>query len=262
MIIDFILFAVTGAIAGTAAGLLGIGGGMIVVPCLAFAFTYMGMDSSSIMHMASATSLAAMLFTASMSTYSHNKREAVIWPVFRQLLPGVILGTIAGILLASVLSTSVLKIIFGIFLLLIAVRMFVAYVPKATRSLPGPLGKFGVAIIIGAKSGLLGVGGGALTVPFLTHCNISIRKAAGTSAACGLPIALAGTISAMVTGWHADPGAVYTIGYVFWPAAIIIALFSMGFIFVGARLSHILPVATIKRIFAVVLLLAAINLLY
>jgi len=262
MIIDFILFAITGAIAGTAAGLLGIGGGMIVVPCLAFVFTHTGLAPESIMHTASATSLAAMVFTASMSTYSHNKREAVLWSIFRRLLPGIIIGTVLGMFLASTLSTEVLKIIFAIFLLLIAIRMFLNYKPKVARGLPGSLSKFGIAMAIGGKSGLLGVGGGALMVPFLIHCNIPIRKAAGTSAACGLPIAIAGTLSAIITGWHVDPGELYTFGYVFWPAALIIAIFSMSFVFLGAKLSHVLPVNTIRRVFAVVLLLAAINLFY
>lgn len=262
MLIDYLLFAITGAVAGTAAGLLGIGGGIVVVPCLAFVFTRLGMPHASIMHLASATSLAAMIFTASMSTYSHYRRGAVLWPVFRQLLPGVITGTILGILFASVLSTAVLKIIFGLFLLLIAFRMFFSYKPKASHGLPGPLARFSVAAVIGGKSGLLGVGGGALMVPFFSYCNISIRKAAGTSAACGLPIAITGTISAMITGWYSIPHEMHTIGYVFWPAALLVAIFSMSFVFVGAKLSYVLPILTIRRIFAVVLLLAAINLLY
>ncbi len=261
MLVDLILFAITGSVAGTLAGLLGIGGGMIVVPCLVYIFTYIGMPEASMMHAASATSLSAMIFTSSVSAYSHYKREAVLWPVVKKLLPGIVTGTILGMLLASLLSTAVLKIIFGIFLLFIAFRMFVSFKPKPSRELPGPLGSFGVASLIGGKSGLLGVGGGALMVPFFTYCNISIREAAGTSAACGFPIALVGTLSAIATGWHHDPGDFYTFGYVYWPATLAVALFSMVFVFLGAKLSKIMPVTIIRKIFACVLVLAALDLL-
>jgi len=214
-----------------------------------------------VMHVATATSLAAMVFTATSSAWSHNRRGAVKWDLFRQLLPGVIIGTILGALLASMLSTTHFKIIFALFLAVIAFHMLLLIKPKVSRKVPGKLSINSVAVTVGAKSGLLGIGGGSVLVPFFTWCNISMRRASGTAAALGLPIAITGTISTIITGWHLSNASPFMLGYVYWPAALTVALASVGSVFLGARLSLILPVGIIKRIFGVMLLLAAINLI-
>lgn len=258
---EFTIFALIGALTGISAGLLGISGGVIVVPLLAMTFQNFGINGHVVMHMAVATSLAAMVFTAASSTYSHNRRGAVIWHVFWQFLPGIIIGTILGVLFASLLSTQILKYIFVIFLILIAIGMFFSFHVFARHHLPKPLGMSFVGLFIGAKSGLLGVGGGAITVPFLTWASIPMRRASGTAAACGLPIAIVGTISTIYTGWGVTQVSHYTLGYVYWPAAMMVAASSMLCVFIGSKLSLLLPTILIKRIFAFVLILAAINLL-
>jgi len=260
MIIELLLFAITGMLAGTAAGLLGIGGGMIVVPCLVFILSYYGIHLHVVMHVAVATSLAVMMFTATASIHSHHQRGNVLWPVFYQLIPGIIVGVIMGAIFADFLPTDVLKVIFAIFLILVAIRMFIIFVPKPHRQLPGPWPRRGFASLIGLKSGLLGVGGGALTVPFLIWCNVPMKNASGISAACTLPIAITGTIVTIITGLNNTHNH-FSLGYVYWPAVITIALFSVLFVRLGARLQTMLPVNTVKRIFAVLLLIAAINLL-
>lgn len=261
IITEFLLFASTGALAGIAAGLLGLGGGVIVVPALAMIFASFGFNHTIVMHMATATSLAAMVFTAASSAFSHHVRGAVKWEIFWRFLPGVIIGTIMGVLLASVLSTTLLKVIFALFLTFIAFHMLLLIKPKMSRRVPGKLSSYGVAAAVGAKSGLLGVGGGSVMVPFFTWCNISMRRASGTAAAVGLPIAITGTISTMITGWHVSTHTPLMLGYVYWPAALTVALTSMGFVFIGARLSLILRVRIIKQIFGIMLLFAAFNLI-
>ncbi len=261
MVLTLILFAVIGAFAGLSAGLLGIGGGIIVVPGLAFIFGSFHFPNSIIMHMAAGTSLAAMIFTASASVYSHHKRGAVLWPLFYKMLPGILVGVIAGAILADILSSHILEIIFGIFLIIIAVRMFLLAKPKPTRGLPGPIWLSVISFVVGFKSGLMGIGGGALIVPILTYCNVPMRQASGTSAICGLPIAIVGTIAFLFTGLDAHNLPQWSTGYIYWPAALAVAIFSVIFVYVGGKLALRLPVNTLKRIFAVILAVMAIKLL-
>lgn len=256
-------FLLLGAVAGTLSGLLGIGGGLIVVPSLAFLFQWLGMPVDVIMHMAAGTSLAIMIVTTTRSLRSHLKRRVEFWPIYRQLLPGVVVGTVIGAFIAHWLNSQVLSLIFGFFVLIVAIRSWLDHHHTETRRrLPGFWGMNTAGVLIGAKSGLLGVGGGALTIPFLTFCRVDMRKAVVVSAATGLTVALVGTAVFILNGLGVGHLPRYSLGYVYWPAWFPVALGSVLMAPFGAKWSHDLPVVTLQRVFAICLLFIAARLLY
>ena len=254
-------YLILGLGAGVLAGLFGVGGGLVMVPVMVYLFQTAGMPNSIVVHMAIGTSLATIMLTSLASIYAHHRHSAVLWPVFLRLTPGIVVGAMMGAAIADVLSNQGLRRVFGIFELLIAAHMvFTPTAPpkllpdaKTWRSVPGPLGMGLAGTIIGSVSAIIGIGGGTLTVPFLTWCNIPLRKAVATSAACGLPIAITGTAGFIIAGWHATTIS-YASGYVYWPAFASIGITSMLFAPVGARLAHTLPVPILRRLFALLLL--------
>ncbi|OQW93854.1 MAG: hypothetical protein BWK79_08940 [Beggiatoa sp. IS2] len=249
-----------GLVAGTLAGLLGVGGGVIIVPVLVWLFhDHPEIPTAHLMHMALATSLATIVFTAISSIRAHQQRQAILWSVVWQLTPGIIVGTVLGASVASFLSSDTLKTVFALFLLLIAGQLGFGAHPASHRQLPQWLGTTFTGLIIGKISALLGVGGGSLTVPFLVWCNVPMRHAVGTSAACGLPIAIAGTLGYIVMGWHNSPA--WSTGYVYWPAVAAIVPTSLLFAPVGAKLAHSIPVTVLKRFFAVFLAIVSVKML-
>lgn len=255
------LYLLVGAGAGLLAGLLGVGGGLLLVPALAFSFAKLGFHPAHIMPMALGTSLGAIVLTALSSLYAHQRRGAVLWPVFKGLAPGLLLGALAGAALASLIGSSTLRTVFGVFELLVAAQMALTWAPAAHRALPGRWGRSVAGAVIGALSALLGIGGGTLSVPFLVWCNITMRQAVATSAACGLPIALAGAAGYALQGWHLSGLPNGTTGYLYWPALIPVTLASMATAPLGARLAHTLPTPLLKRLFAGVLAVIGVNML-
>jgi uncharacterized membrane protein YfcA len=241
-----------GAFAGTLAGLFGVGGGLVIVPVLVAIFRAHQLPPEVIVHLAIGTSLATIAITSLSSVYAHHRHGAVLWPVFTRLTPGIIVGALLGAVIADSLSGFALKRVFGVFELLVAAQLAFGRTPAAHRTLPGPVGSGVAGVMIGTVSAVMGIGGGTLTVPFLAWCNVHLRNAVATAAACGLPIAVAGAAGFMVTGWHAT-AVPYASGYVYWPAFGGIVLASVVFAPVGARLTHRLPVATLRRFFAVFL---------
>ena len=190
MNIYFLFYPFIGIFAGLASGLLGIGGGLIVVPALAFVFTLASVPPFEIMHLAAGTSLAVMIVTAISGMIAHHRLKNILWPIFFRLLPSILIGVIVGAIFAGSLNTRWLEIIFGVFLLFISITMFSLAQPKLTRCLPRwPLLSL-MGFVIGGNSGLLGVGGGAVTIPLLTYCNVSMRNISGISIACALPISI------------------------------------------------------------------------
>jgi uncharacterized membrane protein YfcA len=255
------VYLVVGAVAGVLAGLLGIGGGLVIVPMLVFCFTWQGVSQESIMHIALGTSMASIIFTAVSSFMAHHRRGAVRWVVVRRIVPGILVGTFLGTIVASSLSTEFLKGFFGLFLYYVAIQMLVDKKPRASRDLPGNAGMFGVGNVIGVVSSLVGIGGGTLSVPFMMWCNIPVHHAIGTSAAIGFPIAIAGTAGYILNGWNVATVPQYSIGYIYLPALAGIVAASVLTAPLGVRLAHSLPVSRLKRVFAVLLLVVGTRML-
>jgi uncharacterized membrane protein YfcA len=199
--------------------------------------------------------MASIIFTAASSFLAHHRRGAVRWLVVRRIVLGIFAGTFLGSCLAARLSTNFLKGLFVVFLFYVASQMSLRKKAKPSRQLSGQLGMFGVGNLIGGFSSLVGIGGGTLSVPFMTWCNISVHEAIGTSAAIGFPIAIAGTIGYIYNGWHAVNLPAYALGYVYLPAMTGLVVTSVLTAPIGVRLAHSLPVDRLRRIFAVLLLI-------
>lgn len=251
-----------GCAAGIIAGLLGVGGGIVVVPALYFLFTAQGLPHDHIMQLALGTSLATIVFTSVASFRAHDKRGAVRWDIFKSITPGIIVGSLIGSWIAAQLSTKFLKAFFILFLYYVSVQMLLNIKPKATRQVPGTSGMFAAGGIVGLVSNLVGIGGGTMTVPFFTWCNIPIHVAVGTASAIGFPIAVTGVIGYLANGLRVDGLPSLSIGYIYLPALIGIVATSMYTAKYGAKLAHALPVGTLKRVFALFLLAMATKMLW
>ncbi len=257
-----VLYSAVGAFAGFVAGLLGVGGGLIIVPALVFAFSAQGLAPAIIVHLAIGTSLASIVATAVSSMYAHHRHGAVRWPVFWRLTPGIVIGALLGAAIADALPSHDLRIIFGVFELIVATQMALQLKPAPHRDLPGGMGMGVAGGVIGAVSAVVGIGGGTLTVPYLVWCNVPMRIAVATSSACGLPIAIFGALGFVIAGWGDGMLPPGSTGFVHWPALAGIAIASVLFAPLGARLTHRLPAALLRRIFAVFLAVLGIRMLF
>jgi len=260
MLIDTFFYLLLGSFVGLLAGLLGVGGGLIIVPILAAMFIYNGLPYEIIMHLALGTSLASILFTSLSSVYSHHKHQAVNWSRVSKLCPGILLGAWLGGLSASVLSTDILKPVFALFELLVAVYMLWGIKAQTHKSSPSLLNFTTSGGIIGYISSIVGIGGGTMTVPWLMWHGSSIHKAIGTSAAAGFPIAVGGAMSYLYAGWEHNLLPQYSIGFIYLPALISIIISSVVFAPLGANLAHKLDVNKLKQIFAFLLIGLAMHL--
>lgn len=258
---ELLPFLALGAVAGTLAGLLGIGGGILIVPGLAFLLGDGTVPADRLMQFAVGTSLATIVATAVSSIRAHHRRGAVDWPVMARLTPGIVAGALLGAAIADRLPTRTLAIVFAVFLLAISVRLFLPGQPAAHRRLPGLPGTSAYGAVIGTLSSLLGIGGGTLTVPLLTWHNTDVRAAVGTASACGLPIAIAGTIGFIGMGLDADGLPAGATGYVYWPAFLAVVPTSMAFAPLGARLAHTVPRIALRRGFAIFVAIVGVRML-
>ena len=258
-----LLLAALGSVTGFLAGLLGIGGGMILTPFLAMLLPHAGVPESLALHCAIATSMSTILFTSLSSVRAHAKRGAVVWSAAAALAPGILLGGIAGAQVSSALPVFWVALFFSLFVGSCAVNMFRTPKAQPSRQLPGAAGMFSAGAVIGAVSALVGAGGGFLSVPFMTRGGIEMHKAVGTSASLGFPIALAGTIGYIAGGWRAPelPGLPMMLGFVHLPALAAVAAASVLTAPLGPRLAHSLNTKPLRRIFAVLLLAIALNML-
>ena len=249
--------ALMGACAGFLAGLLGIGGGMIMVPFMTIILEAKDFPAEYVVKMAVATSLATICFTSLSSVRSHHKHGAVLWPVARVLAPGILVGALIGAQIAAALPTRVLGWVFSLFIAYSATQMILDRKPKPTRTLPGGWGMFGMGNVVGLLSSVVGAGGAFVSVPFMTWCNVRIHQAVATSAALGFPIALAGTLGYIWAGRglpDMPPGA---FGYLYLPGLLVIAATSILTAPLGARTAHRMDIRPLKRAFGVVLYLLA-----
>lgn len=258
---EIALYLLTGAVAGLSAGLLGVGGGLIIVPILFFVFSRQDVAVEHVMHMALATSLATIIVTSIASARAHHKRGAVLWPIVFSLTPGIIVGAWLGAVFASTLSSDVLRPIFGVFELLVAIHLLVNYRPAIHTTSISTVRNITGGGLIGAISSIVGIGGGTLTVPFLLWHNIAIRNAVASSAACGFPIAVAGTAAYIYSGWGTAGLPAYSLGYVNLAAFAVIIITSIITAPVGASLAHKLPERTLRMVFALFLFALGIKML-
>ncbi|HMA31274.1 MAG TPA: sulfite exporter TauE/SafE family protein [Casimicrobiaceae bacterium] len=242
-----------GAVIGFMAGLLGIGGGMSIVPLLTILYTARDFPSAHVVHMAVGTATATMMFTALSSVRAHSRKKAVLWAVVAAMAPGIVLGSLAGPQIAAALPGHVLAAVFGVFTWASATRQLTARPPRPGRELPGRLALFGVGTGVGVVSSLLGAGGGFITIPYLGFHNVKIHNAVATSAALGLPIAVAGTISFVVAGLRQPDLPAWSVGYVWLPAMIMIVVASMAVAPVGVAMAHRWPAVKLRRAFAALL---------
>lgn len=279
LFIEIICFMSIGAFTGIAAGLLGIGGGLIIVPFSLIVFEMLAVNNSIIIphehqaHVAIATSLATIIFTALSAIYSQQKKKAIVWSLFWLLLPGLILGAFGGAWIATYISRTPLLIVFASFVLLVSLKMWFGWSPHARRPFPGWLGMNAVTMAIGSISSLVGIGGGTMSVPFLNRGEITIQKAVAISSALGLPIALSGSLGFFWSSMQyplfqpiEQLGDVTTlplfIGYIYLPAFFSIISVSMLTARYGVHLSHKLSKEMLSKVFSLLLLVLAIKLYF
>lgn len=250
----WIIYLLTGGFVGFFAGLLGIGGGLIIVPVLIALFTAQDFPADRIIHMALGTTMATIIFTSMASLRTHHRHGAVNWQIVKNISPGIVLGTLAGATLAGSLTGQFLSLIFVIFIFYAATQMLLQFRPSAIFQLPGKFGMFLAGSIIGALSSLVAIGGGLLSIPFLSLCNVRLQHAIGTAAAIGFPIALAGTAGYIANGiLHGGNLPQYSLGYVYLPALTMLVAASMLTAPLGAKLTHSTKTAILRGIFVVLL---------
>jgi uncharacterized membrane protein YfcA len=263
MLILILQYAAIGAVAGTFAGLLGVGGGIIIVPALAFVFGQQTniIPADNLMHFVVGTSFAAIVPTTLSSLRAQLRRGNIDLSLFKQLVPGIIIGTAGGTILSSFLETHTLKAIFGIFMLIVSAQMFFG-LGNGTPHHLNPISRWTGSLFVGTTSGLLGVSGGVLITPWLNYFNTPIRQAISAATACGVVISLTGTIGYIVTGIQESASTTWSTGYVFWPAVLAVAIFSPVFATLGVAVSHKLPVKVLKNIFAVFVFAVGLKMLF
>lgn len=255
--------ALLGISTGFLAGLLGIGGGMIMVPFLTFILSHRDVSPDLSVKMAIATSMATIIFTSISSVRAHHARRAVRWDIAARLAPGIVIGSLIGSLgVFALLKGSYLAIFFGLFVGFSATQMFLDKKPKPTRQIPGTAGQLGAGGFIGFLSGLVGAGGGFISVPFMTWCNVPIHNAVATSAALGFPIAAANVVGYIISGQSVQNLPPASFGYIWLPGLVVIAICSVFTAPLGAKAAHALPVGPLKRVFASILYALAAYMLY
>jgi uncharacterized membrane protein YfcA len=269
MDVFIIYYLIAGAFAGILAGLFGIGGGMIIVPALIYIFKAQGVPEATLTHIGIGTSLATIIVTSISSLRAHNSRGAVNWNVWKRMAPGLVAGSLIGAGIASVIQGNSLQALIGIGAFLVGLKILFmknkALEENDLSKLPSPAVQTGLGGCIGIVSAIFGIGGGTLTVPILSYCGLKIKNAVGTSAACGLPIASAGAVGFFVFGQFIDPNIKETLpngvlGFVHVYAFLCVSLASFFTAGIGAKLAHKLPATTLKKAFAVLLLIVGVKL--
>lgn len=258
------IFLLTGAIVGVLSGLLGIGGGLVLVPFFTAVLGLLGIPPALIFHYALGTSMACIVLTSLFSLRSHHRKQGVLWHCVKWMAVGVVVGAFSTTFVVAKLNSIVLIVIFSVFLVFVAWQMFKPAPPQSTVPMQlHPFELLGISFAIGAISSVVSIGGGSLTVPYLAYRHIDIKKAIGTSAALGFPLSVAGTVGYILNGpaaiWHQS--LPMTIGYVYLPAVLCISVVSVLTVGLGASLAHRLPVTTIRRIFACLLVVISVKLL-
>jgi uncharacterized membrane protein YfcA len=257
----WLAYPLLGLFGGFCAGLFGVGGGMVLVPLLFMLFGAQDFPAAHAMHLALGTSMATIALTSLSSMRAHHAHGAVRWDIVRHMAPGLLAGTLSGSLVVATIPTRPLAMIFTAIVFWAATQMMLDFKPQPHRQLPGPFGLFTAGAAIGALSSLVAAGGGFVSVPFMVFCNVVMHKAVGTSSALGFPIAVAGLLGYVASGWNVAALPPYSLGYVYLPGMFGIVVMSMLVAPLGARLAHRLPVRQLKRAFGGLLALLATKML-
>ena len=257
-----VAFIAIGVVAGIIGGLLGISGGMITVPCLFYLFRLADYPQAYVMHMSIATSLAAMILNTASAAWAHNKRGAVLWNVVKKMVPGLIIGSVIGALIATRLSGVFLEVVFGVFLLFTSYFFFRKKPPShETHKLPQTSVFMSVNACVGAVANILGIGGGTLTVPLLMAFRINDKKAIGSSSVASFVVSCLGSISYLIFGWG-DLPTPENLGLINLPAFAIIGVTTLFLAPVGVKLTHQLPSDVVRKIFGVILVVTGLSLIF
>ena len=249
----WLAYLATGLAVGFFAGLLGIGGGAVLVPILVLVFTAQGLAPDHVLHLALGTAMASIMFTSVSSMRAHHAHGAVDWTIARAIAPGILAGSFCAALVAGLIPKRPLGLMFTGLVFYAATQILLDLRPKHARELPGAAGLFAAGAGIGAVSSLLAAGGAFLCIPFLAWCSVPLRRAIGTAAAVGLPIAIAGALGYVIQGLRAEGLPSPSLGYVYLPALVLVVPTSMLAAPLGARVAHRLPVKRLRIIFALLL---------
>ena len=262
MTIWWLTYPLLGAFAGFIAGLFGVGGGLTLVPLLYMLFAAQDFPPMHVMHLALGTSMATIVFTSIASMRAHHAHGAVRWDIVKGMAPGLMIGTLSGSFVASSVPTRPLAMIFTVIVYYASIQMVLDFKPKPSRNLPGQAGLLVAGLVIGGISSLVSAGGGFMSIPFMVWSNVVIHQAVGTSSALGFPIAVAGVVGYVISGWNATELPPYSFGYVYLPAFVGVVAMSFMIAPYGAKMAHKLPVKQLKRAFGGFLALLASKMLY
>jgi uncharacterized membrane protein YfcA len=260
---DLVVLVLMGGVAGAMAGLLGIGGGALIVPVLVIVFEGQHVNPQIIMQLALGTSLATIVFTAISSASAHYRRGTLDFGIFWRIAPGIVVGTLLGAAIADRLASRTLQWMFVVFMFAVSAQFSRGTTAThAHRQMPGTLGTGSAGIVIGIASALFGIGGGSLSVPFMTWCSVPVKRAIGTSAAIGLPIAVSGAVGYLIAGLDAPGRPAWSVGYIVLPAFASIVVASTLSAPLGAKLAHRLSDSTLRRLFALFVALLGLRMLW
>lgn len=258
-----LLMLLVGSFAGFMAGLLGIGGGMIIVPVMLWLLQLQGLgDIEHAQHLAVGTSFAIMVFTTFSSVWAQHKKGGVDWAIVRRMAPGMVAGVLTGSVLSKYISNNSLQIFFIVFVVLVALKALMDVKPKPSRCLPGKAGLSAVGSVFGLISSWVGIGGGALSVPYMLYCNVPMVRAVGTSSGLAWPIAVAGAVGYLYSGWHVAGLPKGAFGFWYLPAVAVLSVATVLFAPLGVRAAHKLPPEKLKRVFGILLLLIAAKMIW
>ena len=253
--------AVLGMSVGFMAGLLGIGGGLIIVPALVYLLPLFGIESELVMPIALATSLAAIVVTSSSAAFAHHKNGNIPWHIAKPLMVAVSIGALAGSFIADLLPAKTLTSFFAATVMILAAYMLISIKVERTKPYPKQWKVNTIGVGTGVIASLMGISGGVILIPTLSYLSIQVRQAIGTATACGLMVALFGSLGFIFTGLNQTNLPPWSVGYIYLPALLGITLTSFLFAPVGVKLATKLPVRTLKKLFAGFLILVAIEML-
>ena len=258
---EILLYFLLGTFSGVLAGLFGIGGGIIIIPTFFYIFSYLGFAEEILSHMVLGSSLGVIVFSSLSSTFSHHLKGAVNWKLIKVVVPSIVIGSSLGGVTAGYLESSTLQGLVSLFLVVASIQLIFEFPPPSQNPKTNLVGPVIAGGGIGWLSGVFGIGGGIFSVPYFYHRGLMMMNAIGTSAACGIPIALAGSISYMVIGFENINLPNNSIGYIYLPATLIVGLMSSITAKYGVNIAHRMKQKKLRIAFAFLVMIMALNLL-